>query len=333
MATRRKESFGISRLLLHSIGSDSRCRYSHYHFCNKMKLTNKFKLPKEIIRAVSNDTYSKGESTISVSGLLSAPRPRILGIEHQDSIVVDVVDQVWKILGTATHTILERANEGYEDTMIEERMYASVLGWTISGQTDSISLEENTLKDYKVTSVYKVMKAQKEGDDSWEAQLNCYAWLYQHNIGKTIDKLQIITVNRDWNKSQKKRMGNDYPDSPISVIDIPVWDTETQKEFIEERVKLHQEAEADFLINRELPLCSEEERWKRPDSFRVMKKGRKTALRVLDTQSKADDYIAKSSDNNLTIEFAKGESIKCKDYCDVAEFCEQYQEEVANERL
>ena len=80
-------------------------------------------------------------------------------------------------------------------------------GWTISGQTDSISLEENTLKDYKVTSVYKVMKAQKEGDDSWEAQLNCYAWLYQHNIGKTIDKLQIITVNRDWNKSQKKRNG------------------------------------------------------------------------------------------------------------------------------
>ena len=63
-----------------------------------------------------------------VSGLLSAPRPRILGIEHQDSIVVDAVDQVWKILGTATHTILERANEGYEDTMIEERMYASVLG-------------------------------------------------------------------------------------------------------------------------------------------------------------------------------------------------------------
>ena len=55
-------------------------------------------------------------------------------------------------------------------------------------------------------------------------------------------------------------MGSDYPDSPISVIDIPVWDTETQKEFIEERVKLHQEAEADFLINRELPLCSEEER-------------------------------------------------------------------------
>ena len=62
-----------------------------------MKLTNKFKLPKEILRAISNDTYSKGESTISVSGLLSAPRPRILGMEHQDSIVVDAVDQVWKL--------------------------------------------------------------------------------------------------------------------------------------------------------------------------------------------------------------------------------------------
>ena len=49
-----------------------------------MKLTNKNKLPKEIIRAISNDTYSKGESTISVSGLLSAPRPRILGVEYKN---------------------------------------------------------------------------------------------------------------------------------------------------------------------------------------------------------------------------------------------------------
>ena len=109
------------------------------------------------------------------------------------------------------------------------------MGWTISGQTDSINLEENTLKDYKGHVRLQSYEGSKEGDDSWEAQLNCYAWLYQHNIGKTIDKLQIITVNRDWNKSQKKRMGSDYPDSPISVIDIPVWDIPRHKKFIEEK--------------------------------------------------------------------------------------------------
>jgi len=117
-----------------------------------MKYTNTNNIPKEIIRAVSNDSYSKGASTISVTGLLQPPRIRILREEYDDDIVVDVSNEIWKLLGQSVHTILERANEGKTDTITEQRNFAVVNGWTISGQTDSISIEEKTLKDYKVTS-------------------------------------------------------------------------------------------------------------------------------------------------------------------------------------
>ena len=126
------------------------------------------------------------------------------------------------------------------------------------------------------------------------------------------------------------KSGSDYPTAPVSVIDIPLWSEEEQKEFIEKRVNLHQEAEADFLITKELPRCTDEERWKQSDSYRVMKKGRVRAMRVLPTQKEADDYITKSSEKNLSIEFAKGESRRCKDYCDVAPFCDQYKMEIGN---
>ena len=60
--------------------------------------------------------------------MLSPPQMRVLNEEYKDQIVVDAVDQVWKILGTASHNILETANIGYDDTITEERMYAQVNG-------------------------------------------------------------------------------------------------------------------------------------------------------------------------------------------------------------
>ena len=75
------------------------------------------------------------------------------------------------------------------------------------------------------------------------------------------------------------------------------------------------------------------ERWKRPDSFRVMKRIRRIALRVLDTQSRPSDYISKSSDNNLTIgEVAKESQSSVKTIVTWQNFANNTKE-VANERL
>ena len=122
-----------------------------------MKYTNKHNVPVEIIRALKNDQYSKGESVISVTGLLQPPRIRLLNDQHQEQITVDYSDEVWKLLGQGIHAVLERANENHDDTVTEQRYFADVHGWTISGQTDSLAKDENTLKASKRLKVPKTL--------------------------------------------------------------------------------------------------------------------------------------------------------------------------------
>ena len=293
-----------------------------------MKYTNRHKIPQEIINAVHNDSYSKGKATISATGLLQPPRIRLLAQENYEKLTIDVSDEIWKLLGQSVHTILERANENNEDVITEQRMFTVVNDWTVSGQTDSIDVKSNTLKDYKVTSVWSIVSALKEGKVEWEQQLNIYAYLYKQTTGKTIDQLNIIAIARDWNKNQYLRSGGDYPPSPVTVLDIDLWSDEEQEDFIKQRVSIHQEAEVDYLINDKLPFCTDEERWRRKDTYRVEKKGRKTAVRVLDTQEEADEYVEGHKDSKLLkVVEAKGECVRCANYCDVAEFCNQYNEE------
>tara|TARA_R100000353_G_C6507220_1_gene195689 strand:+ start:1375 stop:2262 length:888 start_codon:yes stop_codon:yes gene_type:complete len=294
-----------------------------------MKYTNKHDIPKEIIRAIENDQYTRGNSDISVTGLLQPPRIRLLEREHHDDIVLDYSDETWKILGQAVHAILERANENYDDTITEQRLFADIEGWTVSGQTDSLAVHDKVLKDYKVTSVWTVVNALKEGKSDWEKQLNCYAYLYKLNTGETINQLNIIAIARDWNRRDSRARGGDYPQSNIITLDIPLWSEQEQLQFFKDRVSFHRSSEFKHSMDGELPLCSDEDRWKREDTFRVVKKGRKRAIRVLPSLKEAEEFLG-SNEDGLSIEISKGESIRCGAYCNVAQFCNQYKEELAN---
>ena len=297
-----------------------------------MKYTNKHNIPDEVIRALKNDNYSKGDADISATGLLQPPQIRILNNEHEDEITTDVSDRIWILLGTSVHNILEKANEGNPDVLTEQRIYATVDGFKISGQTDTISLKEKILKDFKVTSAWSVISARKDGKPEWAQQLNIYAWLYKQNNDEDIKQLQIIAICRDWNKNQMLRSGGDYPKSPVAVIPVNLWTEEEQLEFIRERIQLHKQSDLMFEFNGTIPPCTAQERWKKPDKYRILRKGRKSALRLLPTMEDAKAYIENQDEiSNLSIEFAKGESLRCKNYCDVAPFCNQYKQEMRND--
>lgn len=303
-----------------------------------MKFTNKHNIPEEIISSiVSPKWYDKGDCDISATGLLQPPRIRILSEQHKSQITQDYSDRVWMLLGSAVHAILENSNQGTENKITEERMYAEVDGVKIGGQTDSICLKDSIVKDYKVTSVYAVKDCIKNGKIEWEQQLNIYAYLYSLNYDVDVSGLNIIAICRDWNKSGLLR-DRDYPKCPIVTIDINLWDKEKQLDFIKERVAIHEDADLLYMMSTStgdliLPECTDQETWKRDDVWAVKKKNRKTALRLLSSKEKAHTYIAEelgqqSDEMDLYIEHRKGEYVRCKSYCPVSDFCNQYKESI-----
>tara|TARA_R100000963_G_C4638345_1_gene102151 strand:+ start:787 stop:1680 length:894 start_codon:yes stop_codon:yes gene_type:complete len=293
-----------------------------------VKYTNKYNIPNEIIRSITNDGYDSGGADLSATGLLQPPQIRILKREHDSEITTDVSDRIWILLGTSVHNILERANEGNTETLTEQRMFAQIDGYKISGQTDSISIEDKIVKDYKITSVWSVLSCQKKIKPEWEQQLNIYAYLYRLNHKTDVSALNIIAIMRDWSKNGRLR-NKDYPKCAVEVIPIPLWSEEEQLDFIKERIKIHKTADLIFDLDGTTPECTAEERWAKPDTYAVMKKGRKSALRLLPTEEQAENFMKDYKvSKDLSIDFRKGVSTRCEGYCEVSQFCKQYKESV-----
>lgn len=70
-------------------------------------ITNKFNLPKTLVDACKYDTHRVG-GDISVSQLIDAPQIRLL--KRDNDYETDVIDNIYALMGTALHHILERAN-------------------------------------------------------------------------------------------------------------------------------------------------------------------------------------------------------------------------------
>jgi len=289
-----------------------------------MKITNKLKLPEPLVNAVRNDPYDSGKSDISCTGLIGSPWARQLAFKNKNKITEDASERIYALLGQSVHSILERAKApGYR---VEERLFHTIptvvmndykylhnttenISITLSGQFDLIT-PDGTLQDYKVTSWY----ACKDGPKiEWEQQLNVLRFLcWKNQI--VIDELQIVAILRDWSRANKIRHGKDYPDQPVMVIDVPMWDLSDSWDFVSDRIQAH-------FFNDPEP-CTVEERWRKPDSWAVKKKGNKKATKVFYDQNCAKDFqLDKGGEEKFEIEFRPGEDTRCLHYCSVASFC------------
>ena len=302
-----------------------------------MKITNKFGMPKPFVDFARNDKYSKGKADISVTTLIDSPRIRILKEQYNDKIEVDAVDMIWSLFGTAVHSVLENTEDS-ENDITEERLYSEIDGWLLSGAIDRQERIGNDIciVDYKVTSVWSVIYGKIE----WERQLNCYAYLVddKHAFDESnVTSLKICAILRDWNRRDSERK-EEYPKAPIVFVDIPLWSYEDRLAYIKKRMALHQESQINFDLHQSYPLCSNEDTWKKNDTWAVKKKGQKRALRVLDSEEEAIKYMewhketdrAYTNKTSLEIEFRVGELPRCGNYCSVADFCNQYQERINN---
>lgn len=285
-----------------------------------MIITNNHGAPATLVALARKNYYSKGDSDYSVTELLSPPRVRRLQERHDAALTKDVSDMLWALLGSALHVVAERASA--EDHVTEERIVAEIDGVKVSG---GIDLQEMTpggviITDYKFTSAYSVMNEKKE----WEEQLNLYKWLVESVKRIPVKGLRICALIRDFSRHDRRE---NYPDAPIHMVDIPMWDSVTAEAFVRSRLQLHTEAKFADAMEEPLPPCSAEERWFSETTYAVKKEGRKTAVRVFKTIEEAQELAAKEKGY---VETRAGEPRRCTgNFCGVAEFCEQYQSEVS----
>jgi hypothetical protein len=289
-----------------------------------MKITNNANLPESFVRAVSLDEYDyENAGDISASALPKSPRQLWLERRHAAELTEDAADLIWRMIGSIGHKIAER--NAHNNSFVEERLKAEVLGWELTGKCDLLYEKDGYgIDDFKFTSVWAV----KDEKADWTAQLNTYAWLAKQN-GFEIKRLRIIAVLRDWSKMKAAREPDSYPPVGVVVREVPLWSEEKQWEYIKLRTLYHQAAEV--LDDDDLPPCTDEERWAKPDTWAVVKKGRKKAYRVLDSEDAAMLWVVnyKGSDEQLylsyNIEHRPGnKTVRCDHYCNVKQWCNFY---------
>ena len=284
-------------------------------------ITNKHNLPKVFENFARSNEYSRGESDISVTSLIDSPQIFKLKESNRDKLDVDVSDQIFSILGTAVHSILE--SSASDDCIVEERIFHKIKHPSgkqivISGAVD---LREKCpdcgdgwiVSDYKTCTVNTVRYA-KEGKPEWEKQLNCYAYLLRSERKQKICGLRIIALCRDWSVQKAAIAGN--PETPIVTIEIPMWDQDQAISFVQERISEHLKEDS---------ICSPADRWMRPGKYAVMREKRATAVKLFQTEEDANEYLPQLRGGGYYVQYRESQNIRCmNNYCEVSAYCKQW---------
>lgn len=273
-------------------------------------ITNKFNLPAPIYKAVSK-TYQPNPDRFSVTDLIGSALIRKLKLEHWQELTEDASERLWALLGQAVDYIISKNAEG---AIVQEKFEIPIGGVVVVGKPDIYYPEMGAIEDWKVTSVWSFILG---GKKDWEEQLNCYAWGLRKQ-GKVVNSLKINAILRDWQKS-KMLKDEDYPRIPFISKDIPLWSFEKQDEYVKEQLEYHRTCRD--------PVCDSEDKWEKPTTYAVMKKGRKSALRVLDSMEKAESWkvdkqgLEPKDSDGLSIVERPGECTRCLNYCPVRSVC------------
>jgi len=306
---------------------------------NYTELPSEF--PRPLAKILKFSAYSRGESAFSITDLIKPVQVTQLTRRHDSEITKDPRENIYSVLGSAVHDLLERVGNlnPDESEMIEERLFTTIEGVKISGQIDlhtTYDSKNHILTDWKHTKTSAIKFEKLE----WHQQLNCYAHLLRQH-GYEVSSARICAIFRDWSfagingkykvstedgtKIVCKRT-KDYPDWGCAIIEIPLWPDEEVEKYLKERVALHKAAEN--LSDEELFECTPEERWRR-DTWRVRKTG---AVRAkgnrsnFKTEAEARAYLEEMGPE-FELSSRPGVAYRCLAYCAARPFCFQLKRE------
>lgn len=269
-----------------------------------MKITNKYNLPSALVNAVEKHEHRK--ANFSVTQLLKGSTEIALEMKYPEKLEMDVSDMVNMLLGTAVHRLLEEQEE--ENVLNEFYMEVPIWGsLTVSGTADVIDKRIEEISDYKTCSSWKIIY--KDFDD-WKEQGKGYCYLWFRLTGLLYRKFKIVAVIKDWSPTEAMRDSN-YPQKPIITIRFEFTDAEIFG--VAERWLIKIEDVLKKMLSEDYGCCSESERWAKASKWALMKEGRKSAIKLFDSEAEANE--AKGNDKNLYVEYRAGEDTKCIKYC------------------
>ena len=283
-------------------------------------MTNKYNLPKALVRAIELDTHRAG-GDFSTTQLLKNPREFWLTARHSEEIEEDAISKLWALFGTASHMVAERGET--QDSLVEEYFKIEFNGLRLTGSADVY--EDEIVWDYKTLSVWSILLLDDQKKAQFIGQLNTYAYALIRQ-GLSVKGLRILALLRDWTSS-KAKFDQSYPDYQAQVIEIPLLTEQQQLKYIFsriERLMKYKDTPDD-----ELPECTEVYRWAKGGAFKVYKGTNKSAVRGganLSSREDAEKFITTlDSKFKYRIEEKKGDLFKRCEYCSARKFCNQTQ--------
>lgn len=310
--------------------------------------SNRTELPLPIAVWLAHDTYDRTEAGLSATSLMKSVRQVILTKRVPPGLgEVDVSGMIKSRIGTAIHDAIERAwlsdklpeilaSLGVSDKVVkrfmvnpesvpsgkptipvylELRKKREVLGVPISGKFDFIA--DGRVFDFKTTGTFSYTSGNKDQD--YILQGSIYRWLNPDII--TDERMSIIFIFTDWNKNRYLSDRDNYPPAQIIAREFELLPVEEVERFVTNKVR--KLIECQNLDEKDLPHCTDDELWRKPDTWKYYKDPKATGRSTKNFDNPRDAQIKFINDGSVgRIDVVKGQVTACA-YCSAFSVCTQ----------
>ena len=301
---------------------------------------------------LANDSYDYDprNNLVSTTGLLKPIRQSILASRIKEANV-ELSMLTSSRIGSAIHDSIERAWHnpeavkkglkacGYPNRVIdsivinpdpstlteddlpvylEQRAEKEFKGFIVSGKFDIVI--NGMLGDIKNTSVFTYMN--QTNAEKYILQGSIYRWLNPEII--TDDYMEIYHQFTDWSAldaQTKKDKG--YPPTKLMSVKYRLLSLQETERFISNQ--LDKLSKLSSLPQSELPLCTDEELWMDPPTYKYYSDPSKTtrSTKNFDNPAEANLHLANAG-KGIVLE-VRGKAKACR-YCNAAPICTQYEQ-------